>query len=430
MRLLMILLGLMLFVSCEETNPIAPDIDIEDLNASDEEPIELDEFVKIYDKDLIETDSYVFVIENGRKRVFIINKQGNILYEWSFEKSLGNDIELEENGQLLGLFKPESTSFSFGGFGGVAQIINPDNSVAWSYEINNENQLAHHDLERMPNGNVMIMVWERMTKDLANQKGIETEVDIYSESLFEVDPNTNEVVWTWRSADHIIQDRLETAANYGSISENPSKIDFNYNLMDNGDIMHANGIDYDPEHDLIYMSVNFFSEVWVIDHSTTSDEAATDTGGNYGIGGDLVYRFGNPNVFQGEEERFFYKNHFPNLIEGSQYPGQGNILVYMNGFNVEQSTVFEIELPVSDYPTYVNPNIKWSFTNPIMYYDKLSGSDRMRNGNTLITEGDYGIWEVTRNREIAWKYESYGPAFWRSYVLYSDEPGVKSLNLE
>jgi len=62
--------------------------------------------------------------------------------------------------------------------------------------------------------------------------------------------------------------------------------------------MHANGIFYDPATDLIYMSVNFYSEVWVIDHSTTTAEAAGNQGGQFNRGGDLVYRFGNPSLFE------------------------------------------------------------------------------------------------------------------------------------
>ena len=38
--------------------------------------------------------------------------------------------------------------------------------------------------------------------------------------------------------------------------------------------MHANGIDYDSDKDIIYVSVNAYSEIWVIDHSTTITEAA------------------------------------------------------------------------------------------------------------------------------------------------------------
>jgi len=36
----------------------------------------------------------------------------------------------------------------------------------------------------------------------------------------------------------------------------------------------------------------------VIDHSTTTAQAAGHSGGTYGKGGDLLYRWGNPNAYQ------------------------------------------------------------------------------------------------------------------------------------
>ena len=115
--------------------------------------------------------------------------------------------------------------------------------------------------------------------------------------------------------------------NFGVINENPQRIDFNYNEMVDGDLMHANGIDYDSTNDVIYMSDNFYSEVWVIDHSTNTAEATTNAGGNYNKGGNLLYRFGNPEAYKNPlGERLFYSNHFPNLLEGNE-PGAGNILI-------------------------------------------------------------------------------------------------------
>ena len=48
--------------------------------------------------------------------------------------------------------------------------------------------------------------------------------------------------------------------------------------------MHANGLFYDELRNVIYLSVNFFSEVWVIPHSYSTDENKTDLA-------DLSFRF-------------------------------------------------------------------------------------------------------------------------------------------
>lgn len=191
--------------------------------------------------------------------------------------------------------------------------------------------------------------------------------------------------------------------------------------------MHINGIGYDPDNDLIFLSVNFYSEVWVIDHSTTTEIAATHSGGNFGRGGDLIYRFGNPSAHgDNVSERLFVNNHYPNLFE------PGKMLIFTNGGDLEQSTVHEMALPDAlgqkSVPNLTNPEILWSFTDSELYSPKVSGAVRLPNGNTLITEGDYGIWEVTKEGEVVWKFNSEG-FFWRAYHYAKDDPAILALSL-
>jgi len=56
---------------------------------------------------------------------------------------------------------------------------------------------------------------------------------------------------------------------------------------------HMNSIDYNADLDQVMLSVRGSSELWVIDHSTTTAEAASHSGGNSGMGGDLMYRWGS-----------------------------------------------------------------------------------------------------------------------------------------
>jgi hypothetical protein len=127
-------------------------------------------------------------------------------------------------------------------------------------------------------------------------------------------------------------------------------------------------------------------------------------------------------------ERLFFNNHFPNLLSGN---ANGNILIFSNGQDKEQSTVYELKLP-NTYSLQVNqdnePDVVWSFTDPELYSAKVSGAVRLPNGNTMITEGDFGVWEVTSNKEVIWKFSTPG-FFWRAYHYDKTSEAVLNLNL-
>ena len=86
---------------------------------NDEPDPVLTDNVEVYRGDLIE-DGFVLAVENGSDSSFFIDKAGNKIKDYNFDTSLGNDLELLENGKLLGIFKPENDPvFSFGGYGGL-----------------------------------------------------------------------------------------------------------------------------------------------------------------------------------------------------------------------------------------------------------------------------------------------------------------------
>lgn len=155
------------------------------------------------------------------------------------------------------------------------QILDKTGSVLWNYDLSNKNKITHHDLEMLPNGNILAMVWDRIEADKMKEVGYRLNVDIFPERIIEIDPKDSTIVWEWRSMDHIVQDANPKLPKYGDILKNPGRIDINYSQSASGMVMHANGISYDPTNKLIYMSIYNFSEVWVIDHSTTIEEAKT-----------------------------------------------------------------------------------------------------------------------------------------------------------
>lgn len=231
--------------------------------------------------------------------------------------------------------------------------------------------------------------------------------------------------------DHLIQDVDAAKPNYGVVADHPELVDINIAPTTSNSWDHANSMSYNPQRDEIVMSCRKFNEVLVIDHSTTIEEAAGHTGGNRGMGGDILYRWGNPqNYDRGTaEDRFFINVHGGIWIDAC-LPGGGNILAFNNGDRGgadNYSSVEEIVPPMDAQGNYIIEPGKpfgpaapvWSFSSgPGFFARRQGGAFRMPNGNTLITdpEGEQ-IFEVTREKELVWFYFTNGsvhraPRYW------------------
>ena len=422
------LLFVLLFIFTSSCSNDDPSNALDNNNENDNNPnpeLEIAGTIEIYEESLVD-NSYLLVNDASSNRVYLMNKEkAEILHEWNLSARLGNDAELLPDGTLLAIVESENPNFSFGGFGGVVKIFNPDNTVAWEYEYASDTYLSHHDVQKLPNGNILFLAWQKKSAEESIQAGYSLNQETYPESIIEINPLTKTIVWEWHSWNHLIQDFDANKDNFGVISENPHLIDVNYNLLDNGDIMHANGIDYDEVNDLIYISVNFYHEIWVIDHSTTIEESNSHNGGNFNKGGDLIYRFGNPSAYRNfEGTRLFFNNHFPNILKSSELCS--DLLIFNNGTNNFQSIIYELKVsnPPSLLSSFNNePEISWSFQHPDLFSPRVSGAVRLSNGNTLIAEGDYGYWEVTNTGEVVWKFSGNG-FYWRGYAYARDSPAL------
>jgi hypothetical protein len=242
--------------------------------------------------------------------------------------------------------------------------------------------------------------------------------------VIEVEPTGSSggnIVWEWHVWDHLIQDYDPSKENYGVVADHPELIDVHGS---GGNIRpfwnHMNSIDYNEEFDQIILSVRGNDEIWIIDHSTTTEEAAGHTGGNSGKGGDLLYRWGNPQTYDigNANDQKLFEQHDAQWIE-TDCPGEGNILIFNNGNNRpggSYSSVDEIVPPVDSNGNYdYTPGSPYAPEDPIWVYtaenptdlfsEAISGAQRLPNGNTLIDDGVHGtIFEVTPEKEIVWLY--------------------------
>ncbi|MBE2183774.1 MAG: aryl-sulfate sulfotransferase [Anaerolineae bacterium] len=365
--------------------------------------------------------------------VYLINLDGQVVKSWNFEADVATSQEpyLLPNGNLLVQTGANSVMLpQFGQVGGVAGGLKEytwDGSLVWRYDYAGDTYQQHHDIELMPNGNILLVAWEVISANEALSLGIRPDRipeggTIWPDHVAELNPQTNEIVWMWRVWDHLIQDTDPNLPNYGVIAEHPERIDINYvgPQQQLGDWQHVNSIDYNPQLDQIMLSLRNFSEIWIIDHSTTTREASSNAGGNSGMGGDLLYRWGNPAVYQGgavEDQTLFYQHDAQWIDPG--LPGAGNILIFNNGDDTRDdrrfSTTLEITPPLLENNTYARDGgayaasgIVWEYrANPpeSFFAAFVSGVQRLPNGNTLIVNGTEGRFiEVNPAGDLVWNY--------------------------
>jgi hypothetical protein len=426
--------------------------------------------------------SYTLIAPLNGKKTYLIDMQGRAVRTWESQYTAGQEAYFLENGHLLRAATLDNRERLFGGAGqgGRVQEFDWDGNLVWDFKFHDDRRVAHHDICRLPNGNVLLVVWEIKTSAEAIAAGRRPETvrgSWLADSIVEVKPTgktTGEVVWERHAWDHLIQDADLSKANYGDVGQHPERIDVNFGDSAFGfsggppspprqditkkdapkekedeaknkremdrlktigyvgspaargnrgilpDWTHVNSVAYNAELDQIMISVRSFGEFWIVDHGTTTAEAAGHAGGRRGKGGDLLYRWGNPVSYRGgtkADQRLFAQHDAQWIPKG--YPGAGHVLVFNNGGGRpagNYSSVDEIVLPVDAQGDYTRTPGEpfgprepvWSYTAPKkeeLFSFIMSGANRLPNGNTLICESVGGtIFEVTPEGESVWKY--------------------------
>jgi len=354
----------------------------------------------------------LFTPWGGFNAIYLIDNDGTQVHTWFHEFDSAGVPYLLEDGSLLRL---QNT--------GAIQRLAWTGEVMWEYQLPVEIGNLHHDIEPLPNGNVLLIGREEKTHAEAVAAGRDPAMagSFHLDMVVEVEPvglTDGNIVWEWHPWDHMVQDFDPTKDNFGVIADNPGRLDINHSDGP-GAWGHFNGVDYNAELDQIAISVRHFNEAWVVDHDTTTVEAA-------GPAGELLYRWGNPSAYDrgGPEDQQLFGQHDARWVEPG-HPGAGNLTAYSNF----DHTVVEITPPVDASGNYslavgepygpVAP--VWSFGG-IAISNILSGANRLPNGNTLICSGIVGEFlEVAPDFTEVWKYVS--PIGNGSVTEQGDDPG-------
>ena len=393
---------------------------------------------------------------------YLINNNGRVIHFWDADYR-SNISYLQNDGSLI-----RTTSFGnwgnhhfFGGGAGYSvQELSWDGEVTWEFVYSSEDHLMHHDIEPLPNGNVLLIAWELKTVEETIQAGRNPELigdkGLWPLHIVEVKPKRpfgGKIVWEWHIWDHLIQDFDSEKDNYGDPQAHPERIEINPPGLwmdsiseeereqlealgylggepeDSGkmkaaryrskssDWLHTNAIAYNAELDQIAVSLLGNNEILIIDHSTSTKKARGSKGGNSGKGGDILYRWGNPVAYRAgahDDQTLFAQHNVQWIAQG--LPGAGNLLIFNNGRGRNYSSILELEPPIDANGNYELPAAEpaypleplWEYSAPNkkdFYSMFISGARRLPNGNTLICYGAKGtIFEVTPEGETVWNF--------------------------
>lgn len=356
---------------------------------------------------------------------YLIDNCGNLQFTWQSAFRPGNSVELMDDGTLIRTCNFSNGSpITGGGSGGRVETIRPDQQIDWFFEYSNDSVRLHHDIELMDNGNILMIAWEKHSQQDAIDYGRDPQLigtdGLWPDQIIEYNPSNDQIVWEWHAWEHVIQEFDNTKPNYGLVVDHPELFNLNFDKGNsNPDWQHINSIAYNEDLDQILLSSPFWNEIYIIDHSTTTAEASSHSGGNSGRGGDILWRWGNPEMYGvgDSTDQQFYFQHDAHWINSS-YPHGDKIIVFNNGQNRpidDYSTVDIVQpsiLPNGDYEmnggTFLpaSPDYIYTAPNPTDFYSRIiSSADMLPNGNIIIDEGVKGhYFEIDSLENIVWDY--------------------------
>ena len=353
---------------------------------------------------------------------YLIDRCGRQVKTWTSTYRPALSSYLMNDGSLLRTGNAMNTFFNAGGRGGAIQKYDWNGNLVWSYILSDSINCAHHDICALPNGNVLVIAWQVKSSAVAVANGRNPALvtpRVWSEQILEIQPvgsSGGNIVWQWNLWDHLVQEFDSTKVNYGNVESNPQLVNLNYNASStNADWIHLNSVDYNPVLDQIVLSAHAFDEIWIIDHSTTTAQAASHTGGNAGKGGDLLYRWGNPATYNAAGVQKFFGQHNAYWIKPGM-PFENQIMVFNNGTarpGGNYSTVEIINPPLNGFN--YNSALPYLPTGPTWIYNdantnnlfaqNISGAQQLQNGNVIYTDGPSGEFvEIDSAGNKLWRY--------------------------
>lgn len=368
---------------------------------------------------------------------YLIDTNSTVIKTYTFTIGTGYSTHYAPGGNFVRSCQNPGNALTGGGMTGRLQKLDYNGNILWDWTHSSSTYCLHHDHCILPNGNILAISYDvHNATDLANAGCTSTLTSIQAEKIIEIQPvgtNSAVIVWQWNVWDHLVQNVTPTLSTYqSSIVNHPELLNINYKTAK--DWMHMNGIDYNPILDQIVVSSHNLNEWYVIDHSTTTAEAASHSGGKAGKGGDFLYRWGNPLAYQAVgSPSILNVTHDAHWVpEGC--PGAGNFSGINNKGVTSPSNktcADAITPPRVDYNYTLTPGSAFTpstygYRHQSTGYSSNMGSvEEFPNGNRMICLATAGtIYEIDAAGNTLWSKSTLGstPQSHRYTTCYLNNP--------
>jgi hypothetical protein len=435
--------------ACSPENPqTAPDTSVADVNVEGGESAAAEATVPRGLHLATEEVAPGYVLYSPLKSgtTYLIDGDAQVVHTWQSEYA-PHSLYLLADGRLLRPGRdPDAEAIKSGGAMGILQMFSWDGELIWEWKLSDHQRILHHDVEPLPNGNLLAIGWELRTPEQAQAVGRRAELipegGLWPDFLLEIEPlppHDARIVWEWRVWDHLIQNVDPSLPNHARPGDRPERIDINAGgapreiepeelaqlkalgyVPDDaeedeqwGDFIHINAIDWNADLDQIAVTAPELGEIWILARPSSSAEAA-------GSAGDLLYRWGNPEMYgngQASDRRLFYPHDVQWIPP--DFDNTGRLTLFNNGGERPEgdySSIEEIAPPLAGDGSYTRGSgaawgpveAAWTYTAPdreSFYAPYISGTHRLRNGNTFVTSGPTGLlFEVATDGRIVWKF--------------------------
>ena len=293
---------------------------------------------------------------SGGHHAYLLDLAGHICHRWHAEAGISY-ASLLPNGHVLVTHPPQMAGPATGLAGAASLLeLDWDSQVVWQYH----HPMLHHDCERLPNGNTLMLVWAPIPAEIAAQVrgGYQTEPEpqpMLGDVVQEITPDGT-VVTQWHSWEHLDLDTDRICP-----------------LEPRHTWTHGNAITVTPTGDWL-VSFRQISVVGIVDRAT----------------GAWRWKWGPGVLSHQHAPTYVAPDHVLLFDNGAHRYGQG----------ASYSRIVEVDLATNQ--------IVWEYRGepPLAFYSPLiSNAERLPNGNTLICEGSAGrLFEVTSRHEIVWEY--------------------------